>query len=361
MTIFRLLSFIVFICFISSCVKSIDPELRNEAPILVVEGGVSNDTVPYTIRLSYSGPFESGRTIPDQYLEKDAAVKIKDDEGKTVTLTHSGNGLYATTDPTFVGKAGKTYTLDILLKNGKHFISRPEVIPAPVSIAKVNAAYNDRFNYIVPTTLDVSVDVNDPAGQENYYRWSTYSWSMRKSNGVSCGFGCIMYEYCYQKNADTSVRILSDAAVNGNLVSQVPIAKSYIYWYGDHFIDIQQQSLSRSAYQFWKSYQEQITRSGSLLDPLPASIKGNVYNADNPSEFALGYFTAYGTTHKRVVLVPFSITDYLLDRTAKQFITPGPAVCFLTYNDALTYPPPPARQYPPPPGWETAEKIEVRW
>jgi hypothetical protein len=345
----------------SSCIKTVEPELRNEAPVLVVEGSISTDTVPYTVRLSYSGPLVSGIDIPDQYLEKAATVRIDDDEGNSISLTHTGNGVYTTVNTAYVGKEGRTYTVHIQLPNGKKFVSRPETIPAAVPISKLQAVFNDKFNFLVPTTLDVSVDFSDPAAAENYYKWSFYSYVMRRSSGVPCGFGCIMYEYCYQKIVDTSLRILSDASVNGSELKQVPVGRSYIYWYGDHYLDIKQESLSRAAYQFWKSYQEQITRTGSLLDPLPASIKGNVYNEDNPEEFALGYFSASGITHKRAVLLPFNITDYLLDRTARQFIPPQSGNCFLYFSNTLSYPPPPARQYPPPAGWETAERVEVHW
>ena len=170
-----------------------------------------------------------------------------------------------------------------------------------------------------------------------------------------------MYEYCYQKHIDKEIRLLSDNSINGNKILNQEVGYSYIYTFGDHFVDISQTSLTREAYQFWQRYNEQLTRTGSILDPLPASIRGNVYNETDPDDFALGYFFASSITHRRAILVPYSITPYWLGQSAAQFIPPESVACFDFFPDALFYPPPPAKQYPAPVGWENAEKIKVYW
>ena len=58
--------------------------------------------------------------------------------------------------------------------------------------------------------------------------------------------------------------------------------------------------------QFLKKYQEQQSRTGSLFDPVPAPLEGNVYNEANPSQLALGYFSAAGVYRKRYVFDPGS-------------------------------------------------------
>ncbi|MES1214744.1 MAG: DUF4249 family protein, partial [Bacteroidota bacterium] len=164
-----------------------------------------------------------------------------------------------------------------------------------------------------------------------------------------------------QKVVDDKIRILSDNSLNGNEIRNLEIGSSYIYTFGNDFIDIGQVSLTREAYQFWERYNDQTTRTGSILDPLPASIKGNVFNEADPDDFALGYFSASSVTHKRAEIIPYSLTQYWLDLSAVQFIPPGGVACFDYFPDALSYPPQPARQYPPPEGWENAEQIAVYW
>src|SRR4051812_30414278 len=83
------------------CIKKIDVDTRTEKPILVVEGSVTTDSVPYTVNLSYSGPFNRANKIPDEYFEESATVTISADDGNTTPLKHVDKGLYQTTDVSF--------------------------------------------------------------------------------------------------------------------------------------------------------------------------------------------------------------------------------------------------------------------
>jgi len=346
---------------LTACVKQVTINTRNEKPILVVEGAITTDSLPYSVKLSYSGPYKSALDIPDEYLEKQAKVSISDDQGNTTILTHRDKGVYETTDPNYIGRQGRSYHVIIELSDGRKYTSVPEKIKPVVPILATAVVFAQDNNFILPTSLHVSINADDPANEENYYKWNFYSWVMRQTHGIPCGFGCKLYEYCFQKITDKEVRILSDASINGNQIKNQLVGKSYIYTYGKSYVDIAQLSLTREAYQFWRSYEDQVSRTGNILDPTPGSIKGNVYNATDPNDFALGYFSASSVTHKRAILVPLNITQYLLDISAVQFIPEGSQVCFTYFPNALFYPPPPAEQYPPPPGWENAERIEVRW
>lgn len=358
----NILIVLVVAAFHCSCIKQVDVPLRNEDPILVVEGNITTDTVPYTVKLTYSGPLTLATEIPENYLEENAVVNISDDQGNTTSLAYTGSqGIYQTTDPAYIGQAGRSYHVTIVLPGGKKFISKPEKIPPPVSISNVSVEFKSDFDFTHPSYLAVYADIDDPIGEENYYKWNFYSYIMRQTHGIPCGFGCIMYEYCFQRITDNKTRIYSDQAINGNKISHQLMGYSYIYAFGKHYVDVSQLSLTREAYQFWQRYNEQQTRTGSILDPLPASIKGNVYNESNADEFALGYFSASSLTRNRIVLVPFGITRYLLDISAVSFIPDKSIACFDYYPNTLSYPPPPADQYPPPPGWENAERKEINF
>ncbi len=341
------------------CIKQVNVDLRNAPRILVVEGNITTDAIPYTVKLTYSGPIVYSDTIPDEYLEKEATVSIADDLGNATPLVYTSQGVYATTDADYIGKTGRTYSVTVVLKDGKKYISVPEKIPAAVPVSNINVTFVNQFDMYTPTYLNVAVDVKDPVNEENYYRWTFYSYSGRQTKGVSCGINCIKNEFCYQKNIDKEVRILSDADINGNEIRDQIVGRCYIYTYLNAFTDISQISLTREAYQFWKSYQDQQTRTGGILDPLPASIRGNVHNAENTNDFALGYFAASSVTHRKVIIVPYSITSYLLQISAQQFIPDNYVSCFDYFPNALSYPA--DRQYPPPPGWENADEIKVYW
>jgi hypothetical protein len=84
-----------------------------------------------------------------------------------------------------------------------------------------------------------------------------------------------------------------------------------------------------------------------------------VYNANNDADFALGYFSASSVFRKKVIIIPYSITEYLLDISARSHIPQGWLSCFEYYENALPYPD--GRYAPPPPGWENAEQVKVYW
>ena len=361
MQLLKTITISIISIFSFTCIKEVNPELRNEKPILVVEGSITTDSPPYTVKLTYSGPYKNALSVPEEFLEKNADVFITDNLGNQTKLVYTGKGIYETNDQAYIGKVGRSYSIIVQLNNGKKYISTPEKINVPVPIENYKVNFVSDFNLVHPAYLQVKVNAKDLASDENYYRWTFYSWTLRQTKGVPCGNLCIFAEYCYQKITDKEVRILSDASINGNEIKDQVAGNSFIYTNGNHFIDIGQHSITREAYQFWKKYDEQVSRTGNTLDPLPASVKGNVYNASDPADIALGYFSASSVIHKRAILIPYSITQYFLNISAVSFIPPESVKCFDKFPDTQSYSMPPAEQYPPPPGWQNADTVKVFW
>ncbi|HMH32951.1 MAG TPA: DUF4249 family protein, partial [Puia sp.] len=81
-----------------SCVRTVTVPIRNVAPILVVEGMVTNEAPPYNIRLSYSGQFKNIYEDSAIHYINDAQVSIKDDAGDSVSCALVSDGNYETTD-----------------------------------------------------------------------------------------------------------------------------------------------------------------------------------------------------------------------------------------------------------------------
>src|ERR1044072_388074 len=81
-----------------ACIKEVVPAIRTEKSILVVEGSISTDKEPYTVKLTYSGPCKFALDIPDEFLEKEANVAISDDLGNKTELVYKEKGIYETVD-----------------------------------------------------------------------------------------------------------------------------------------------------------------------------------------------------------------------------------------------------------------------
>jgi hypothetical protein len=344
----RTLLVLTAIILYTSCIKEAKLNYRKPQPSLVVEGLLLTDSTPCKVTLSYSGLFnENGGQLQD-FID-DAEVYLKDvDANDSVQLVNQFGGTYVATDG-FVAAAGRAYALSIHLSNGERYASLPERI---VSVPK-DLQLEDSIGVLVPPDLpdlygaDVKIRTHDPANETNYYRWITTDYLSRKATGIPCGMS-LCNQYCYQLYEDKEVRILSDALINGNEIRNQSVLLSPYYYYGKHYIEIKQLSLTREAYEFWKLYQEQTTRTGTIFDPLPSPLQGNIYSVDDPNKLALGYFEASDVASLKIILAPIFIDAYYTLAYVKRHIYPDFGNCWDVYPNAIKN---------PPPGWENVTPL----
>ena len=93
---------------IYSCVERINIELDDSYTRLVVDGGITTDTMAHTVSLSKTTSYYFNQPAP---AVTGAFVQISDGSA-TYTLNEEAPGLYHT-DPSVFGVAGKTYALCI--------------------------------------------------------------------------------------------------------------------------------------------------------------------------------------------------------------------------------------------------------
>jgi hypothetical protein len=277
----------------------------------VVEGLITSLPPPYAVRLSFTGTSRGARSLVEATAVREASVTIADDQGNSVALSEIRPGEYQTGDLSFIGVTGRSYTLSVRLPDGRSYVSRPETLPPVPDIEQVYYEVSDREGFAENAGIYVYVDTKDPVETENYYRWSAYGYSLRPSTGVCCVFvtpGCgRCYLQCWIRSNNLAATIFSDELVNGNTIRRQFVYFSPIRMRGPHLIEVSQYSLTKEAYRFWERYEEQRIRTGSILDPLPEPIEGNVYNVNEQNDVAIGYFGASSVYRKRITTDPFAI------------------------------------------------------
>jgi Domain of unknown function (DUF4249) len=348
------------------CTKQVKVPIRNVPPVLVVQGLVTTAPGPYTINLSYSGPYTNSLQATQQdsmYFIADAKVVIKDDEGDSTTCTYTSLGNYMSDNPQFIGTIGRTYTLFVYLSNGQEYMSKPETIEAVPPIDSLSIGYDSTgLTGILPPPLIVTVNTHDPGNGSHYYMWSGSGYYPRKSWGMPCNvyadppctdpYMCTCFALCEEENTAAGqgqVNVFSNQLSEGQEIIR-PVYYSPVYWFGDHYVEIDQYSLTLESYQFWEQYLAQTDRTGSILDPLPSPVIGNIYNAADSTELALGIFSASDVYREKVVLVPFFLQEYELQSVAGQNILKGD--CQVTYPNALP-------DNTAPPAWDSAQVIDI--
>ena len=318
-----------------SCIDQVELPIRAEAPRLVVEGQITNEAPPYSVRLTYTGNYGNGGQNPDNQYVKEAQVSVADDQGRLARFVSMGQGMYKTTDSTFRGQVGRSYSLSVVLANGKRYISNPERMPDVPVIDSISATLVKTGNFAIPYAVSYAVNTRDPAPERNFYRWTGYGITTRLSVGVPCSLGNpnLCNYRCWTTVSSPVVNVYSDEAINGNPLRGRAILQIPIYAIGPQLIDIQQYGITQTNYQFWKLYQQQNSRTGSIFDPLPAPVTGNLVNASDPVDVARGYFAVTSITRKRIRQVNYNAPFYgaLTSYLAGLIVPPGD--CRATYGN----------------------------
>lgn len=335
--------------FITGCIKQATLNYRTPAPLLVVEGLLLTDSTPCKVTLSWSGLFNNAGAQQQNFIN-DAVVYVKDSNGDSTQLEFEGSGVY-TSPGNFTGLVGHSYALGITLADGSRYASIPEKIqPVQKTLSVDSITEGSPLNLPGLFGGMVHITTQDPANEKNYYRWTSIDYVSRVTIS-NCGFNqppC--YYYCYQPYNDPAIYIQSDQFINGSKLNFQPVLLTPYYYYGKHYIDIKQLSLTKEAYEFWRLYQEQTTRTGGILDPLPAPVQGNIYSLDDSTRLALGYFGASDVGSFKFVFAPIFIDTYLTFANTYLYISYD-GMCQDVYPNAIKN---------PPPGWENAPEYLVR-
>jgi hypothetical protein len=113
---------IFFIAFISFafyfCEKVIDIDLSGVEPKIVINGIITDQQGPHTVKISKSTDyFETSTFLPVQ----GSIVTISDDAGNLEILSEIKNGIYQTSE--IQGVSGRTYTLKVIAEGEEYIAS----------------------------------------------------------------------------------------------------------------------------------------------------------------------------------------------------------------------------------------------
>ena len=302
---------------------------------MVVDGLITDEAPPYIIKLSYSGNLSRSLLIPDELTINGAVVSVDDNLGNRALLEQDPltPAFYWLRDSRLRGVAGRSYTLRVSLPDGSQYVSRPERLAPVPPLERIYGEYHEAG----PTpgefsSFRVRLDTQDPPSRGNFYRWQGLCYMPFWVGGDPNGYykpGEGSYVPFYGPLSD----VLSDQLINGNHIAGRLVLTTPILALGPQYVEVRQYSLSREAYQYWVLYQEQLSRTGSLFDPQPSSIEGNVHALGDTTKLALGYFGASAVSRQRIIMTNDSLNysrfvtrfgPYLFD--GRPLIIPGLAL-----------------------------------
>lgn len=304
---------IILLAFVNSaCVEEYWPDLKNSyQEALVVEGWITNQTGPKTVKLSQTSSMDNKEYKPLPGY----TVRILDDEGNEEILLDLGDGTYRGQWTGIQGVPGRSYKVHIQSPEGKEYESAFEKMAQQVEIDTVWAEYETKEDQNYEHTLEgyqFYISTKPSPEDTTYFMWKLEGTYEYKANHN------IRYIY------DGSFKPFSnyDSLKTCWLTYKVPeifthhtmyLSEPYVLAYPLHYVNTEDKKLSelyslfteqyvisKQAHEFWKSIGEQENNQGSLYTTLPYQIRGNVQCLSDPDEPVLGYFMTASVTSNRI-------------------------------------------------------------
>lgn len=272
--------------------------------MLVVEGMITDQPETNRLRLSKSLPLGKKANIKPI---PGCTVTITDDLDNLWMLEDAGNGYYITDSTQFTGVVGRTYILHIQ-SNGKlphnySYESVPmELKPVPV----IDELYWERVliepaneESVAKEGCTIYLNTHDHTGECEYFRWDyTETWEVRLPYDVP-------NKLCWATNKSTGIMIKNTGLLSENNVSRYPlnfVSNETDRLEDKYSIHVNQYSINETEFGYWDNMQRISEQTGNLYDVIPASIQGNIYCVDDPTEIVLGYFSVSGKASRRIFI-----------------------------------------------------------
>jgi len=295
---------ILFLLLIHSCIVQFIPETDEDKELLVVEGIITDQPGPNTIKLSKSMPLGKKNVAKPV---KGCIVTISDDLGNYYSLTEKPFGTYTTNPAVFTGAVGRTYTLHINTNtayNNQTYESLPmELKPVPPidSIYYEKKIIEDREGLWQPVDgCQIYLNTHDPNNYCKYYRWEyDETWEFRLP------YSAPENRICWLSGNSEKINIKNTSVLGEDRINRYPLC--FITNATDRLkvrysMLVNQYSLNEDEFLYWEKLQNLSEEVGGLYDITPSAIPSNIWCVEDPNEKVLGYFSVSAISSKRLFI-----------------------------------------------------------
>lgn len=283
-----------------ACIETFYPDIEEYENILVVDGMVTDENRPCLVRLSRTFSYEDFNADP----ETGATVIILDKEGLPSHLEEISPGNYYTDTSSFRGETGGRYQLHIILADGKEYQSDYVTLKKAPPVENLDVRYEEketRVQDIVSHGIQFYLNTHDPLNETRYYRWEweeTWEFTVpMQAPDKADRFKCWKSDVSRSIMLGNTNHLTSDRIIDYPLHYVTDETNRLRILYS---LLVRQYAISQAAYEFWKMHDDLSENSGTLFDPIPTKVAGNIYNLTDPGEPVVGYFEASGVSTRRV-------------------------------------------------------------
>lgn len=286
---------------LSGCVDPYAPDVISSSQRYLVVDGFINSKGITTINLSRTYPVDAKTPPP---AERNAAAYIEEEGGPRFPLRESTPGVY--TSASLLLNDAKKYRLHLNTQDGKEYAS------AYVSV-KNTQPIDDVEWQTSGQNVGIYVSTHDEARASQYYRWEyTETWEIipvyRPEVEYKGRIQPIQVPYptlCWGSAPSSDIKTSRTTDLSQDVVSRYPLRTLPLNserLYSKYSLLVTQHALTREEYDYWELLKKNTENIGTLFDPLPSQLTGNVQCLSDNSEIALGYVGAHSVAEKRIFI-----------------------------------------------------------
>lgn len=304
--------FLILFVLAFGCREKYTAELKSsDKSALVVEGFLNyGGTTSIKLSRSYSLA-DSGVLKP----ELKAVLTIEANDNTVYNLTEGTNGVY--TAATLPLSPSKEYRLRIKTSNGKQYLSDFVNVQLTPAIDSVNWARQNN-------QLKLFVNTHDDTNQNKFYKWDfTETWEINSyffalykvNNGkiveVDLNNPVDNNYRCWKSMEAQNIIVGSTTQLQSAIISNMPLntipinSEKLSVRYS---ILVRQQSLTKPAFEYFQLMKKNTETLGSVFDPQPSELRGNIISISDPDEIVVGYFYASSLSDKRIFITRFEVS-----------------------------------------------------
>jgi hypothetical protein len=137
----------------------------------------------------------------------------------------------------------------------------------------------------------------------------------------------------------TSARLSEDIIYQYPLTLLPPTSAKHQIRYS---ILVKQYALTEQGYEYWQNLKRNTENLGTLFDPQPSQVSGNIRSVNNPDEPVLGFFSAGSLQEKRIFVARTQLPGEWRRITGFETCFPPDSIKFSDYSSnalmSMTFP-----------------------
>ncbi len=320
---------------VGGCVDRYTPDVPAAAQTNLVVDGFINPQGRTLIKLSRTFSVNLKNTAPP---EARAQVAIQDDAGQRYPLAENPAGTY--TSAALALDPGRQYQLRITTAQGRDYASdkQPVILTPPVDTLT--------WQLTPAQGIQILLGTHGANAAARHYRWEydeTYQFTAAfesileydaRRNFVRPRGRSIFR--CWRTESSTAILQGNTAQLSQNALADFPllvVPPSQKLRFGYSGL-VRQAAQTQAEYDYWERLRKSTENLGTVNDPLPGRITGNVHALADAAEPVLGYVGVHTVAEKRFFLDP--TTQLPKPQPSSVFVDPAYATCLQA--DAYFFP-----------------------